>query len=186
MQEQIGKVTIQYREEEILLQTEALEDARIRELLAEGYDCRQQQSPDWPVLYHLSHLRANLTQWLPVTRHQDVDNLVVYAGDLWKNLEQIEGNFYWIIAPGILSEAQRYFAGEDPQVQALRILKKRLHPKGHLVLAVDNRFGMKYWAGAMEPEMEVHVPEKNWKFFWKRVVLGSIGCIIRTRSAGFR
>ena len=59
MQEQIGKVTIQYREEEILLQTEALEDARIRELLAEGYDCRQQQSPDWPVLYHLSHLRAN-------------------------------------------------------------------------------------------------------------------------------
>ena len=31
MQEQIGKVTIQYREEEILLQTEALEDARIRE-----------------------------------------------------------------------------------------------------------------------------------------------------------
>ena len=192
MQEQIGKVTIQYREEEILLQTEALEDARIRELLAEGYDCRQQQSPDWPVLYHLSHLRANLTQWLPVkktdrvlefgadsgeltggfagkaaevicleenfsrckllaTRHQDVDNLVVYAGDLWKNLEQIEGNFDWIIAPGILSEAQRYFAGEDPQVQALRILKKRLHPKGHLVLAVDNRFGMKYWAGAMEP-----------------------------------
>lgn len=45
MQEQIGKVTIQYREEEILLQTEALEDARIRELLTEGYDCRQQQSP---------------------------------------------------------------------------------------------------------------------------------------------
>ena len=44
MQEQIGKVTIQYREEEILLQTEALEDARIRELLAEGYDCRQQQA----------------------------------------------------------------------------------------------------------------------------------------------
>ena len=35
MQEQIGKVTIQYREEEILLQTEALEDARIRELLTE-------------------------------------------------------------------------------------------------------------------------------------------------------
>lgn len=146
--------------------------------------------PDWPVLYHLSHLRANLTQWLPVkktdrvlefgadsgeltggfagktaevicleenfsrckllaTRHQDVDNLVVYAGDLWKNLEQIEGNFDWIIAPGILSEAQRYFAGENPQVQALKILKKRLHPKGHLVLAVDNQFGMKYWAGAI-------------------------------------
>ena len=41
MQEQIGKVTIQYREEEILLQTEALEDARIRELLAEGYDGRK-------------------------------------------------------------------------------------------------------------------------------------------------
>ena len=88
---------------------------------------------------------------LLATRHQDVDNLVVYAGDLWKNLEQIEGNFDWIIAPGILSEAQRYFAGENPQVQALKILKKRLHPKGHLVLAVDNRFGMKYWAGAMEP-----------------------------------
>lgn len=36
-------------------------------------------------------------------------------------------------------------------MQALKILKKRLHPKGHLVLAVDNRFGIKYWAGAMEP-----------------------------------
>ena len=192
MQEQIGKVTIQYREEETSLQTEAPEDARIRELLAEGYDCRLQQSPDWPVLYHLSHLRANLTQWLPIkktervlefgadsgeltggftgkasevicleeslsrckllaTRYKDVDNLTVYAGSPWKNLDQIEGNFDWIIAPGILSEAGRYFAGDDPQVQAVEILKKRLTPEGHLVLAADNRFGMKYWAGAMEP-----------------------------------
>lgn len=87
--------------------------------------------PDWPVLYHLSHLRANLTQWLPVkktdrvlefgadsgeltggfagkaaevicleenfsrckllaTRHQDVDNLVVYAGDLWKTWNRLK------------------------------------------------------------------------------------------------
>ena len=72
MQEQIGKVTIQYREEETSLQTEAPEDARIRELLAEGYDCRLQQSPDWPVLYHLSHLRVNLTQWLPIKKTERV------------------------------------------------------------------------------------------------------------------
>ena len=82
MQEQIGKVTIQYREEEILLQTEALEDARIRELLAEGYDCRQQQSPDWPVLYHLSHLRANLTQWLPVKKTDRVLEFGADSGEL--------------------------------------------------------------------------------------------------------
>jgi SAM-dependent methyltransferase len=165
------------------------EDERIHQLIDADYDSRRGTDISWPVLYHLSHLRANLTEWLPIQaeetvlefgadsgqltggflkkaaqvtcleesvsrsrmlakRHRDAENLTVQAGDIWKHLD---GTYDWIIATGVLSEARRYFAGNEPEVQAVQKLRKHLKPGGHLILAADNRFGLKYWAGAMEP-----------------------------------
>lgn len=192
MRETFGNVTVTYEDGADKLERIRPEDQRIRELVESGYDCRRGTESSWPVLYHLSHLRANLTGWLPIRegetvlefgadsgqltggflpkagkvicleqsisrsrilamRHQRAENLSVYGGDPWQQLEQLGGTYDWIIATGVLAEAETYFTGEDPQVQALNKLKTYLKKDGRLVLAADNRFGLKYWAGAMEP-----------------------------------
>lgn len=192
MQETFGKVTVTYEEEAARTEQIRPEDEKILGLLEDGYDCRTGEAPSWPVLYHLSHLRANLTQWLPIEetdtvlefgadsgqltggflgkaksvfcleasvsrsrilarRYETAENLSVYAGDLWRNLERLNRKFDWIIAPGVLSEAVKYFTGESPEAAAIKQLKAYLKEDGHLVLAEDNRYGLKYWAGAMEP-----------------------------------
>lgn len=194
LEEQYGKVTLHCEEGEDGRSPQP-EDAKILELVEAGYDCRRGSDISWPVLYHLSHLRGNLTQWLPVLqgetvlefgadsgqltggflekakkvvcleasisrsrilakRYRDAENLEVYAGNPVRTLERLQkagDSFDWLIAPGILSQAEKYFSGVNPGVQAVRFLLGCLKPEGHLVLAADNRFGLKYWAGAMEP-----------------------------------
>lgn len=166
------------------------EDQEILRLVEAGYDCRRETAPSWEALYHLSHLRGNLTQWLPIgsgervlefgadtgqltgglltkagqvvcleeslarcrilaKRYQTAENLTVYAGDPWKHLG--EETYDWIVAPGLLMDAGKYFTGEDPAVEAVRMILPHVKPGGHLVLGSDNRFGLKYWAGALEP-----------------------------------
>lgn len=209
LQETYGKVTIRWKGENAdQLALVRPEDVRVRELVEAGYDCRRGTEKSWPVLYHLSHLRGNLTEWLPIqkdetvlefgsdsgqltggflkkakqvvcleesisrcrilaVRYPEAENLTVYAGNPWETLQSFtdgaahdeqqeskEGSdclYDWIIAPGVLSQAAKYFTGDHPEIKALKKLKSCLKPNGHLVLAEDNRFGLKYWAGAMEP-----------------------------------
>lgn len=192
-----GKVRVFYeKEDRIRIQQARPEDEKIRELVEAGYDCRRGTEASWPVLYHLSHLRGNLTEWLPIRpedtvlefgadtgqltggylkkagrvicleesisrsrilakRYESAGHLTVYAGDPWESLASLaaEGadGYDWIVAVGLLQQAAAYFPGECPEAEALKRLKAYLKPGGHLVLAADNRFGLKYWAGAMEP-----------------------------------
>ncbi len=195
-EERYGNVPVCYLDPDAIeLQRAPEEDERILTLLEEGYDCRTGSEVSWPVLYHLSHLRENLTEWLPIgaedmvlefgadsgqltggflkkagrvvcleerisrcrilaRRYAEAENLTVYAGDVWKQLEWLGEHgesFDWIIAPDLLMLAVQHFSGEQLQAEALRILRTYLKPGGHLLLAADNRFGLKYWAGAMEP-----------------------------------
>lgn len=192
MQERFGKVTVTYEDGADKLENVRAEDEKIRRLVEAEYDCSREAGDSWTVLYHLSRLRANLTEWLPIQkedtvlefgsdsgqltggflakadrvicveesisrsrilarRYMQADNLEVYAGSPWEQVQRLNQSYDWIVAPGILSEAGKYFAGECPQAEAVRRLKEYLRAGGHLVLAADNRFGLKYWAGAMEP-----------------------------------
>lgn len=222
MQETFGNVTVTYDESEAKLEYVRPEDTKVLELVEAGYDCRHGEESSWPVLYHLSHLRANLTGWLPVgtedtvlefgadsgqltagftekakhvicveksvsrsrilaKRHAKAENLEVYAGDPWKQLEELHQTFDWIIAPGVLAEAVKYFRSDRPQAEAVQTLKKYLKPDGHLVLVSDNRFGLKYWAGAAEPHSGRYFDslEGNGSTFSKRElerILDESGC----------
>lgn len=188
-EEKYGKVSLQRPKESEELQEPRPEDAKILALVESGFDCHRERVSDFSVLYHLSHLRGNLTEWLPVRsedtvlefgadtgqltggllkkagqvvcleeslarcrilarRYAHADNLQVFAGDPW---QQLEGTYDWIIAPSVLADAVKYIAGAHPETEAVKRLLAHLKPEGHLVLAADNRFGLKYWAGALEP-----------------------------------
>ena len=82
------------------------------------------------------------------TRHRAFRNLEVHVG----NLSDIAfpGTFDVATLVGVLEYSPKYTAGEDPPVQLLRHVRKLVKPGGTLLLAIENRFGLKYWAGARE------------------------------------
>ena len=82
MQEQFGHVTVTYDEETALLQQPRPEDLLVEQLLEEGFDCKRAQAPSFPVLYHLSQLRGNLTEWLPVKMTDTVLEFGADSGQL--------------------------------------------------------------------------------------------------------
>lgn len=75
------------------------------------------------------------------------------------NLEIIVGNFNeiilkekydYILLNGVFEYAQLYVDSEQPYVDFLNKLKSNLKDDGKILIAIENRFGLKYWCGAGE------------------------------------
>lgn len=81
-------------------------------------------------------------------RHGHRDNLEVYVG----NLSDIhfDRKFDYITLIGVLEYAGSFTDGNEPYISFLKTVKELLKPDGHLLIAIENRFGMKYWCGALE------------------------------------
>lgn len=76
-----------------------------------------------------------------------------------KNLEIIVGNFNdielkekydYILLNGVLEYAALYMNSSNPYVDFINKLKTNLKPDGKILIAIENRFGLKYWCGANE------------------------------------
>lgn len=149
------------------------------------------EKKSWPVLYHLSHFRKNLVEWIPINkndtvleigsgcgavtgcladkakqvtcielsqkrslinayRNQNRDNVEILVGnfeDIEKNIEQ---TYDYITLIGVFEYGALYISGELPYEGFLHKIKKHLKPGGKLVIAIENKLGMKYWAGCRE------------------------------------
>lgn len=60
---------------------------------------------------------------------------------------QIEGKFDYITLIGTYEYAPTVIEGEKPYSSFLKVLKKHLNPNGKILLAVNNRLGIKYFVG---------------------------------------
>ena len=90
--ETYGNVTVFCEREDLLATQQACpEDEKIRELVEAGYDCRRGTEASWPVLYHLSHLRGNLTEWLPIGPEHTVLEFGADTGQLTGGLVKKAG-----------------------------------------------------------------------------------------------
>ena len=76
-----------------------------------------------------------------------------------KNLEIIVGNFKdikftkkydYVLLNGVLEYAALYINSSNPYRDILNRIKKLLKKDGHILIAIENRTGLKYWAGAYE------------------------------------
>jgi len=81
-------------------------------------------------------------------RNKQFDNLEIMVG----NFEDIEltEQFDYVTLIGVLEYADSYINSDKPYEEMLRRVKKFLKPGGKLIIAIENKFGLKYWAGAME------------------------------------
>ena len=88
-----------------------------------------------------SPYRAHIIQ----KRYEDRDNLSIYVGDILEMA--FEKKFDYIILTGILERAGKGTFDEEPYAAYLQSLQRFLKPGGILLAAVDNRYGLRYFAG---------------------------------------
>lgn len=197
--ERIGKIKLdltKYPGEDLYCDGE-IED----ELLAIARDCAAveyqkiiEERKSWEVLYHLSPLRENIVEWLPINRamkvlevgsgcgaitgalsrragevtcvelskkrsminayrHMEADNVTIHVGNFQDVEPDLPKDYDYICLIGVFEYAQAYIGSETPYDDFLRIIKKHLKPGGHIAIAIENKFGLKYWAGCREDHL---------------------------------
>jgi len=78
-------------------------------------------------------------------RCRNYKNLDIVVGDF--SQMQFEKKFDYITVIGVLEYQSVYGKGDTPQLDFLNSLKKLLAPGGKLIVAIENKFGLKYWTG---------------------------------------
>ena len=81
-------------------------------------------------------------------RNGGYGNLEIFVG----NFEDLvlEERFDYVTLIGVLEYAGYYIREGEPYRTMLKRVKRYLKPGGRLILAIENKFGLKYWAGAGE------------------------------------
>lgn len=86
-------------------------------------------------------------------RHPDCDNVTIKLGNFQEIEPDLPCNYDYIFLIGVFEYAQSYIGGSQPYETFLAIMKKHLAPGGRLVIAIENRLGLKYWAGCREDHL---------------------------------
>lgn len=81
-------------------------------------------------------------------RHKHNENLEIIVGDF----HEIPKNrlFDYVIINGVLEYASYMIKGDNPYKQFLVSCSQFLNPNGRILLAIENRLGLKYFSGARE------------------------------------
>ncbi|MBD5454917.1 MAG: class I SAM-dependent methyltransferase [Lachnospiraceae bacterium] len=194
--EKIGNVTLDYTcypgedlysdgnvEEEIL--------TIVKEASHVEYPSIIEEKNSWPVLYHLSPLRANIVDWLPIKkdhkvleigsgcgaiteklsekagevtcvdlsarrshinayRNQDKNNITIHVGNFSDIEPALPKDYDFICLIGVFEYAKSYIRSETPYEDFLKIMLKHVKNNGRVVIAIENKLGLKYFAGCKE------------------------------------
>ncbi|MBD5444165.1 MAG: class I SAM-dependent methyltransferase [Lachnospiraceae bacterium] len=154
-----------------------------------------EEKKSWSVLYHLSELRENIVDWLPITkdmkvlevgsgcgaitgalsrkakevtcielskkrslinayRHMDCENVTIHVGNFQDIEPDLPCDYDYICLIGVFEYGQAYIASSDnPYEDYLNILGRHKKTDGHIVIAIENKLGLKYWAGCKEDHL---------------------------------
>lgn len=83
-------------------------------------------------------------------RNKDCDNINILVGN-FQNIEpELNKKFDVVTLIGVLEYAESYINSDDPYTEFLKIARKHMKKDGRLIVAIENKLGMKYWAGCKE------------------------------------
>ncbi len=153
-----------------------------------------EERKSWPILYHLSPLRENIVDWIPMKksdrvlevgsgcgaitgalsrkagsvtcvdlskkrslinayRHSECENVTIHVGN-FKDIEpDLPRDFDYICLIGVFEYGQSYIGGETPFHDFLKTLMSHLAKSGRIVIAIENKYGLKYFAGCKEDHL---------------------------------
>lgn len=105
----------------------------------------------------LSKKRSHINAW----RHRNCDNLKILMGNFQDVEKTLTEKYDYITLIGVFEYGEAYIQSDTPYVDFLKIISKHLKPDGKIVLAIENRLGLKYWAGCTEDHFGTLL--KGWK-----------------------
>ncbi len=155
------------------------------------------EQKNWPVLYHLSTLRENIVDWIPIPktakvlevgsgcgaitgafarkagsvtcidlskkrslinahRHRECDNVSILVGNFLDIEPTLDSDYDYICLIGVFEYGQSYIGGDHPFEDFLKKLKSHLSPRGRIVIAIENKYGLKYFAGCKEDHLNTY------------------------------
>ncbi len=197
--ERIGGVLLDYGKYpgEDFYSEGAVEDELLeitRTLPPEEYEGVIGERREWSFLYHLSPLRENIVEWIPMEkgqkvlevgsgcgaltgvlarkagsvtcvelskkrslinayRHRECHNVAIHVGNFRDVEPGLEKDFDYIFLIGVFEYAASYMGGEHPYEDFLKILARHLKKGGRMVIAIENKYGLKYFAGCAEDHL---------------------------------
>ena len=86
-------------------------------------------------------------------RNKDAKNLEIIVGNL-KDIK-LDKKFDYILLCGVLEYGALYMDSDNPYIDFINKLKENLNPNGKILIAIENRLGIKYLCGAAEDHLDV-------------------------------
>ncbi|MEG1848556.1 MAG: methyltransferase domain-containing protein [Lachnospiraceae bacterium] len=86
-------------------------------------------------------------------RHQECQNVEIKVGNFTDIEPTLPSDYDYIFLIGVFEYGQSYIGGEHPYEEFLTILQRHLNVGGRIVIAIENRLGLKYFAGCKEDHL---------------------------------
>ena len=197
--EMIGKVTLDYSKypgEDFYCDGDVEDEllAIARDMSPVEYEREIGNRQKWPILYHLSPIRENIVDWIPMNgtekvlevgsgcgaitgalagkagsvtcvdlskkrsminayRHADCENVTIHVGN-FKDIEpELAKDYDYICLIGVFEYGLSYIGGEHPFEDFLKILLPHMKKGGRIIIAIENKYGLKYFAGCKEDHL---------------------------------
>ena len=94
----------------------------------------------------LSGKRSRINAW----RNRDHDNIMIHVGNFLDVEKTLPDGYDVITLIGVFEYAEGYMGGDEPYKRMLECVYRHLAPGGCLLLAIENKLGLKYWSGCTE------------------------------------
>lgn len=86
-------------------------------------------------------------------RHQDCENVTIHVGNFSDIEPDLPADYDYVCLIGVFEYGQSYIGGETPFHDFYKIIRKHVKPGGRIVIAIENKMGLKYWAGCREDHL---------------------------------
>lgn len=83
-------------------------------------------------------------------RHKESSNITIRLGNFQDVEKDLDRDFDYATLIGVFEYGQGYIGGDKPYHGFLTKVMEHIRPGGRLLLAIENKFGLKYWAGCRE------------------------------------
>lgn len=83
-------------------------------------------------------------------RNEDCDNVTILLGAFEEVEKTLAEKYDYITFIGVFEYAACYTDNENPFSYMLQLVERHMAPGGKIIIAIENRLGLKYWAGCAE------------------------------------
>ena len=79
--------------------------------------------------------------------------MTIYVGNFNDIEPVLPCDYDYVLLIGVFEYGQSYIPTQTPFEDFLKINQKHVKKDGNLVIAIENKMGMKYWAGCVEDHL---------------------------------